>query len=241
MGLTTVAYSMIFGWPYAVGMVGLIAIHEIGHGLVMIHQGSPFTPMVMIPFLGAVIAMKDAPKDAYREALIAFGGPFLGSVGALAVALAGDYTGSQLLLALGNFGFMINLFNLLPIGQLDGGRIGGAISPYLLLAGLACGVYGVYIGLLHSPLVYLILLLGGWTTFQRFRGQTGNDPSYYRITSNQRSMIAFLYFGLIAILALLIQWNSKKLKSPRQLKQEIPGAQDINTKYVEEWDSEFDE
>jgi hypothetical protein len=58
MLVTSATYSLFFGWPYAVGMVGLIFVHECGHLLVMRHYGVPFSPMVFVPFLGAVIAMK---------------------------------------------------------------------------------------------------------------------------------------------------------------------------------------
>ena len=70
-------------------------------------------------------------------ALVAFGGPVLGSVGALGFAGAAHAMDSPLMFALADFGFMINLFNLIPLGMMDGGRICGAISPY---AGLEVSV-----------------------------------------------------------------------------------------------------
>lgn len=81
----------------------------------MRHYGIPFSPMVFLPFMGAVIAMKSHPKDAWQDAIIAFGGPVLGSAGAGALAVGAAMTESQLLYALADFGFMINLFNMLPI------------------------------------------------------------------------------------------------------------------------------
>jgi len=83
MLLTVGAYSAFFGVPYAVGMTSLILIHESGHALTMKKLGIPFSPMVFIPFMGAAVAMRKRPKDAYEEALVAFGGPVLGSIGAL--------------------------------------------------------------------------------------------------------------------------------------------------------------
>ena len=75
MLLTVGAYSAFFGVPYAVGMTSLILIHESGHALTMKKLGIPFSPMVFIPFMGAAVAMRKRPKDAYEEALVAFGGP----------------------------------------------------------------------------------------------------------------------------------------------------------------------
>ena len=118
MLLSVGAYSMFFGLPYAAGMVGLIFVHEAGHAIVMHQRGIPFSPMVFLPFMGAVIATKQLPRDAWEDAVVGYGGPALGSLGAGAVAVAAHMTDSQLLYALADFGFMINLFNLLPIGSM---------------------------------------------------------------------------------------------------------------------------
>ena len=118
MFVTIGTYSMFFGLPYAAGIVGLTLVHETGHALVMLHRGIPFSPMVFVPFMGAVITMKNRPQDAWEEALVGFGGPVLGSVGALGCSLGGYATDSQLLYALADFGYFVNLINLLPIGQL---------------------------------------------------------------------------------------------------------------------------
>ena len=98
-------YSMFFGLPYATGMVGLTLVHETGHALVMRHLGIPFSPMVFMPFMGAAVAMKKHPRDAWEDALVALGGPVLGSVGAGAVAVAAHSMDSQLCYALADFGF----------------------------------------------------------------------------------------------------------------------------------------
>lgn len=171
MVLTSFTYSLFFGWPYAVGMVGLIFCHECGHAVVMRHYGVPFSPMVFIPFMGAVIAMKEQPRNSYQEAMIALGGPVSGSVAALALSGAGTAMDSQLMFALADFGFMINLFNLLPIGSMDGGRIGSAVSPYFGVAGLATGGGLIYAGMVTNPIFYLIMLSGTWTTGKRLFGE----------------------------------------------------------------------
>ena len=128
MLLTTAAYSMFFGWPYAAGMVGLIFVHEAGHAVAFKYYGIPTGPITFVPFMGAYIGMKDRPRNVYEEAVVALGGPLLGTAGACAVAAYGAATGSQLCLALADFGFMINLFNLLPIGTLDSPRFTAEID-----------------------------------------------------------------------------------------------------------------
>lgn len=221
MVLTVGTYTMFFGFPYAVGMVGLILVHESGHALVMKRLGIPFSPMVFVPFMGAAVAMKGWPRDAYREAQVAFGGPVLGSLGAAGVAVAAHTTDSQLLFALADFGFMINLFNLLPIGSMDGGRICGALSPYAGVVGLGVGGSLIYSGEISNPIFYLIMLAGGYETFMRFYSpETTRPPHYYNITPAQRMAITGGYFGLIVALLTAMAANGQFKKPPEELERD---------------------
>eukprot|EP00428_Durinskia_dybowskii_P084986 CAMPEP_0170445426 /NCGR_PEP_ID=MMETSP0117_2-20130122/49058_1 /TAXON_ID=400756 /ORGANISM="Durinskia baltica, Strain CSIRO CS-38" /LENGTH=346 /DNA_ID=CAMNT_0010706307 /DNA_START=29 /DNA_END=1069 /DNA_ORIENTATION=+ len=221
MLLTSFAYSFFFGWPYAVGMVGLIFFHECGHALVMRRYGVPFSPMVFVPFMGAVIAMKDEPRNAYEEAMIAFGGPVLGSAAALGCATVGAMNESQLLIALADFGYMVNLFNLLPIGSMDGGRITGAVSPYFGALGVAAGGALIYEGLVHNPLFYIIMLMGTYSTASRLFGwEERANKNYYKIPGSQQGVILVGYAGLIAALVVAMKENDKNRKTPKQLERE---------------------
>ncbi|KAL3759124.1 hypothetical protein ACHAWU_008576 [Discostella pseudostelligera] len=221
MLLTVGAYTAFYGLPYAVGMTSLILIHESGHALVMKKLGIPFSPMVFIPFMGAAVAMRKRPKDAYEEALVAFGGPVLGSVGALGCAGAAHVMDSHLLFALADFGFMINLFNLIPLGSMDGGRICGAISPYAGVVGLGMGGMMAYEGMIANPIFYLILLGGGYETFMRFYDPLGHaPPNYYLIKPGQRVAITGAYFGLVGALFGAMAWNRQYMRTPEQLKRQ---------------------
>jgi len=202
-------------------MTSLILIHESGHALVMKKLGIPFSPMVFIPFMGAAVAMRKRPKDAYEEALVAFGGPVLGSVGALGCAGAAHVMDSHLLFALADFGFMINLFNLIPLGSMDGGRICGAISPYAGVVGLGMGGMMAYEGMIANPIFYLILLGGGYETFMRFYDPLGHaPPNYYLIKPGQRVAITGAYFGLVGALFGAMAWNRQYMRTPEQLKRQ---------------------
>lgn len=221
MLLTVGAYTAFYGLPYAVGMTSLILIHESGHALMMKKLGIPFSPMVFIPFMGAAVAMRKRPKDAYEEALVAFGGPVLGSVGALGFAGVAHMQGSPLMFALADFGFMINMFNLIPLGMMDGGRICGAISPYAGLVGLGLGGTMAYQGMIQNPIFYLILLGGGYETFMRFYNPLGHaPPNYYRITNGQRAAITGGYFGLVGALFAAMAWNRQYTMTPEQLQRQ---------------------
>ena len=191
-----------------------------GHGLVMLRYGMEVSPAVYIPFMGAVIASKDQPRDAWQDAMIGIGGPAMGTAGAMGVAVGAQMTDSQLLYALADFGYMINLFNMMPIGSMDGGRIAGALSPYAGVVGLAGGAGLIYAGAVHNPLFYLIMLAGGWSTFQQFYDPaTHRPPNFYRITPAQRAVLGGSYFGLIAVLLTAMAANQVNKKSPEEIKR----------------------
>src|SRR3989442_1596000 len=126
-GVTALIYAQLFGWAFGVGIVLLILIHESGHVVVARIIGLPVTLPVMIPFLGAFVSMKQRPRTVAQESLMAIGGPVLGSIAAGQL-----YTGrlaaptsrtGQLFRGLGYFGFLINLFHLIPVTPLDGGPV----------------------------------------------------------------------------------------------------------------------
>src|SRR6188472_2695045 len=109
------AYALLGGWWFGLGLVLLIFVHEMGHVLELRRQGVPASAPLFIPFMGAVVGMKQMPENAWKEAQVALAGPILGSVGAAVLWVIGESTGSELLLALAFTGFFLNLFNLIPI------------------------------------------------------------------------------------------------------------------------------
>ena len=116
-------YALIWGWRFGIGFVLLILVHEMGHYVEARRQGlNPQVP-VFIPFLGAYVALRNQPFDPWRNALVSIAGPVAGGVAALACLVYGNAVDSDLLRALAYVGFLLNLFNLIPIGFLDGGHI----------------------------------------------------------------------------------------------------------------------
>ena len=122
------AYALLGGWWFGVGLVALIFVHEMANAPARRRQGVPASALLFIPFMGAVIGMKKMPENAWREAEVALAGPLLGSVGVAAVWLAGSDSHSQFLVGLAFVGFFINLFNLIPVVPLDGGRAVAVLS-----------------------------------------------------------------------------------------------------------------
>ena len=223
MVASSLAYSAIFGPAYGCGMVGLIFIHECGHILAMRYFGLPFSPMLFIPFVGAVIQMQKLPATAAQSAVVALAGPVVGGVAAGATAFAGHATGSQLLMALGDWGFMINLFNLLPIGGLDGGRVADALHPALPALGLVGGVGLAASGAIANPIFYLVLLSGAFQVGGQLFGFSQPPPAHYRMKGGPMIATALAYVGCIGSLVAGMALNNVGRKSPRRIEAEQRG------------------
>jgi Zn-dependent protease len=201
MLVSVAAYAWIWGWKFAAGFVLLMLVHEVGHVLELRRQGIPASAPLFIPFLGAVVGMKGLPHNAWREAQVALAGPILGSLGAAAVWAAGEALDSDLLVALAFTGFFLNLFNLLPVVPLDGGRAAAAIHPALWAVGLAALVALAIV--YPNPILLLVLVFGGLELWNRW--QARKDPAaaaYYKVKPWQRVAVATTYVGLAALLAL---------------------------------------
>jgi Zn-dependent protease len=189
-------YAQIWGMAFAAGFVLLLFVHESGHALMMRRLGIPAGAPVFIPFVGAMIAMKGRPRDAHAEALIGLGGPLLGTAGALFCLVVGWSLQSGFWYALAYTGFMLNLFNMIPISPLDGGRIVGVLSRWLWLAGLAMGSAVWY--QIRSPLLLIILVIG---LFAFFRSWKNPDPDYYNVPACNRVAVGVAYFGALCLMA----------------------------------------
>jgi Zn-dependent protease len=199
MILSIGGYALFYGWKFAVGLVLLIFVHECGHLIAARRVGLPVGLPVFIPFMGAIIALKEAPKNAWIEAQVGIGGPLLGSVGAALCHLIYIVTGERLFCVLANVGYLINLFNLAPIGFLDGGRIVTALSPWLWVVGTV--IVGAMLVTHMNVILFLILILSLPRLFSLFRKRTDEERRFYEVMPSQRLIIAILYFGLASVLA----------------------------------------
>jgi Zn-dependent protease len=128
MALMIGVYATIFGWRFAVGIVVSIYIHEMGHVVWLRRFGIPATAPMFVPGLGAFVRLKAHPATVGEDARVGLAGPIWGA-GAAIIALAFAFaTGRPILFALARVGAWINVFNLLPVWQLDGGRGFNALS-----------------------------------------------------------------------------------------------------------------
>ena len=151
MLVSIVAYSILWGWKFAVGFVLLLLVHEMGHVIQLRREGIPASAPMFIPFLGAVVMAKSLGNDATAEARVGLAGPILGTLGALALIPLGlnatDPYWHDFWFALVFTGLFLNLFNLLPVVPLDGGRAMAALSPKMWFVGLL----GLVVPDVHVP------------------------------------------------------------------------------------------
>jgi Zn-dependent protease len=201
MLVSIAAYSLIFGWPFAAGFVLLLLVHEMGHVIQLRREGIEASAPMFIPFLGAVVAAKSLGDDAAAEARVGLAGPVLGSLGAALLIPVWLATGNEFWQALAFTGFFLNLFNLLPVVPLDGGRAMAAMAPWMWFVGLAAMAALAFA--FPNPIILLILLFAAFSTWQRWKARRAGGAeteAYYRVTPAQRAAVAVVYIGLIAAL-----------------------------------------
>jgi Zn-dependent protease len=116
------AYWIAYGWPFAAGLVLSIYVHEMGHVIALRRYNIAATAPMFIPFFGAFVRMKQYPASVVEDSRVGLAGPIYGLGAAVFAWLMGLLTGAPIWFAIARIGAWINLFNLIPIWQLDGGR-----------------------------------------------------------------------------------------------------------------------
>ena len=181
-------YTLFFGPAFAVGIVALILVHELGHFIVARWMGLPARLPIFVGPLGAFTNLRRAPADAGKSGIIALAGPALGTIAALACFLlastAPEGYARYLLLALAFFGCFLNLVNLVPVGFLDGAKVADAIPKWMNVAGLL--VVAAVVLFFGNPIGLIFLVLGIFHTIGRFRnsGQRTQPRAACRIEAS---------------------------------------------------------
>jgi len=201
MLVSVAAYSLIWGWKFALGFVVLLFVHEMGHYIQLRREGVTPSGMLFIPFLGAVVGARSLGGSALAEARVGLAGPILGTLGCLAILPIIAATDSDFWRALAFTGFFLNLFNLAPVVPLDGGRAMAAMAPWMWFVGFAVMLSLLLVA--PNPILILIVLLGGLETWRRWKGRKSGEEgnaSYYRVKPVHRLAVGAVYVGLIALL-----------------------------------------
>ncbi len=201
--VSVAAYSLLWGWTFAAGFVVLLFVHEMGHVFQLRREGIKASAPMFVPFLGAAIFSRSLGDDALAEARVGLAGPVLGTLGSIACLGLAEATNSDMLRALAYVGFFLNLFNLLPVVPLDGGRAMAAMAPWMWFIG-----FGALVALAFAfpnPIILLILVFGGLETWRRWQARKTRSleqAAYYRVAPRHRLLVAAVYVGLIAILVI---------------------------------------
>ncbi len=201
--ISVAAYSLFWGWTFALGFVFLLFVHEMGHVFQLRREGIKASAPMFVPFLGAAVMMKSMPDDALAEARVGLAGPVLGTAGAAICLAIGEATNSDLLRALAYVAFFLNLINLIPVVPFDGGRAMAAMAPAFWFVGLAAMVALFFIA--HNPFLLIFILLGAMETKRRWQARKTRSleqAAYYRVSPRNRWLVGAVYVGLIVILAL---------------------------------------
>ncbi|MCY0879035.1 MAG: site-2 protease family protein [Firmicutes bacterium] len=211
--LSMVVYGLALGWAYGVGLVALIAIHESGHVVANRRKGIPASLPIFIPLLGAFIQLKQFPKNAADEAFIGIMGPLFG-LGATLVALGvGLWAHSPLFLAVAEMGFLLHVFNLMPVLPLDGGRTVG----FWRWKAWIPGMLGVLLVLFYNPLTNritfdpLTVLIVALIIFSLSREPRSHGPVYQDIAPRTRWGFTALWGAAFAV-SLLGYWTIGTLR-----------------------------
>lgn len=203
MLVSLVLYAGIWGWRYAAGFMVCLFVHEMGHVIAARQRGLAVSAPAFIPFMGAFITLRDAPPDVETEAHVAIGGPLLGAVAAFLFYFAGDRGNDPLLLAIAYSGFVLNLFNLLPVSPLDGGRITAVLGPRVWLLGVPLMLAMLWYR--PSPVLFLIAILAAPQVLKaiRYDPSAPENRAYYAIPASKKLEYGVMYLGLAAALAIM--------------------------------------
>ncbi|MGI8711843.1 MAG: site-2 protease family protein [Solirubrobacteraceae bacterium] len=201
MLVSIVAYATIWGFWFAVGFVLLLLVHEMGHVIALRREGIKASAPMFIPFMGALITARSLGDDALAEARTGLAGPILGSIGAAVCLVVWQITGHDYWRALAFTGFFLNLFNLLPVVPLDGGRAMAAMAPWMWFVGFA-GMIALAV-IFPNPIILIIVVFAAFETWRRWkqrRAGGAEQERYYSVSPRNRALVAIVYLALIALL-----------------------------------------
>jgi Zn-dependent protease len=201
MLLSIAVYAGMFGWKYAIGFVLLLLCHEMGHYIAAKQRGLDVGLPTFIPFVGAWINLKTQRLNPETQAFVGMAGPLLGSTGAFLVYLTALYCQLHWLLAIAYAGFVLNLFNLIPVVPLDGGHIVAVITPKIWIIGVPMLV-ALYFWR-PNPLLIIVAVLAVPKAWAAIRGKVPAQPESQLAGNGLKARYAAEYLGLVCFLTLI--------------------------------------
>jgi Zn-dependent protease len=199
--VSMILYSFMFGWVVSLGFIFSLFVHEMGHYCAARYCKIDTTVPIFIPYMGALINFKQAPNNAVEEAIIGIAGPIAGFLIALVFFAVYQITSDTAFLKIAALGFFLNLFNLIPLTPLDGGRTVTAITPYFWLLGIVLLVLAF---IKFKSFIILLVALVSLGPVKNVLFNGGAKTDYYKTNVWTKLLFFFLYFGLsFALLSML--------------------------------------
>lgn len=199
--LSMLVYGLAFGWAYGMGLVVIIAVHEFGHVVANRQKGIPSSLPIFIPFLGAFIQLKQFPKDAGDEAYIGIMGPLFGLAATLCALGVGIATGQAIFFAIAEIGFLLHVFNLMPVLPLDGGRTVGFWQWRAWIP----GIFGALVILFYNPFTNqiridpIMLIIVALIVVSLAREPRAHQRSYISIPVGTRWRFTVIWAAALAL------------------------------------------
>ena len=203
MAVSVAAYGAIWGFAFGAGFVILLLVHEMGHVIALRREGIRASAPMFIPFLGALISARSLGDNALAEARVGLAGPILGTIGSFVCLAVWLVTGHDYWRALAYTGLFLNLFNLLPVVPLDGGRAMAAMTPWMWFAGFAGIVVLAFV--FPNPIILIIAVFAAFETYRRWQQRRAGglqQQAYYRVSPRDRLLVGAVYLGLVALLVI---------------------------------------
>lgn len=193
-------YWAAWGWPFALGFVLSIYVHEMGHVMALRHYGLPASAPMFIPGVGAFVRLHKNPETPQQDCRIGLAGPWAGLAAALFCYAVFLVTDAPIFAGLARVGAWINIFNLIPIWQLDGGRAFNAFDKKdrWYAAAVVLGMW-----YFTQQTMLLLVLLGAV-----FRAAVGKAPE----EADRRGLL--MYATLICLLGAMMTISVPGLPTP---------------------------
>jgi Zn-dependent protease len=185
-------YWALYGWKFGLGFVLSIYVHEMGHVIALARYGIPASSPMFIPFFGAFVRLKAYPASPGEDARVGLAGPLYGLGAALACMGIGIVTGSGLFTALARVGAWINVFNLIPVWQLDGSRGFRALTRQhrILIAALS----GLLWFWTSETMLILVALVAVWRCFTKDAPEQPDNVVFYQFAGLLAALSGVYYF-----------------------------------------------
>jgi Zn-dependent protease len=186
-------YWALYGWAFGLGLVISIYIHEMGHVVELRKFGIPAGAPMFIPGFGAMILLRNVVLSPIQDSRIGLAGPLYGLGAGLCCLGMYALTGAQIWNVLAHFGAVINLFNLIPVWQLDGAR--GLSSLNTFQRRVILGTAVVLWFITSQPMLLLIAMGATYRLFTKDAAEVPDQTGFMQFIGLLVALAALMVFA----------------------------------------------